>query len=57
MLENTFKVSLREQSLDATDALATALCHFYQSRSLFAGGKRYGGWDSFIADNPNRVKK
>ncbi len=57
MLENTFKVSLSEYSLDATDALATALCHFYQSQSLFAGGKRYGGWDSFIANNPDRVKK
>lgn len=57
MLKSTFKNPFANQSLDATDALATAVCHFYQSQSIFAGGKKYGGWDSFISENPNRIKK
>lgn len=57
MLSNILKRPLENQSLDATDALATAVCHFYQSQSIFGNTKRYGGWDSFIADNPDRIKK
>lgn len=42
--------------LDATDALATAVCHFYQ-RKPGIEQKSYGSWSSFISDNPNRLKK
>lgn len=46
---------LRDEKLDATDALAVALCHHYQSsRPLSEGGKK--GWESFIRNNPGRVK-
>lgn len=42
--------------LDATDALAAALCHHYEStRPLPA--KSSGGWKEFIARNPDRVKR
>lgn len=47
--------------LDATDGLAAALCHYYQSggkqasNSKTASGKG-GGWKSFIKENPGRVK-
>ena len=41
--------------LDATDALAAALCHFYESsKPLKASGPR--SWKEFIAKNPDRVK-
>lgn len=42
--------------LDATDALAAALCHFYEtSRPVPAGGGAKS-WKEFIAKNPDRVK-
>jgi crossover junction endodeoxyribonuclease RuvC len=41
--------------LDATDALAAALCHFYEtSRPVMAKGP--SSWKEFIAKNPGRVK-
>ncbi|MDE5728494.1 MAG: crossover junction endodeoxyribonuclease RuvC [Duncaniella sp.] len=41
--------------LDATDALAAALCHFYESsKPAIATGPR--SWKEFIAKNPGRVK-
>jgi crossover junction endodeoxyribonuclease RuvC len=39
--------------LDATDALAVALCHHYQKgNNAKAGGK---SWGKFLADNPSKV--
>ncbi|WP_295727720.1 crossover junction endodeoxyribonuclease RuvC [uncultured Muribaculum sp.] len=41
--------------LDATDALAAALCHFYESKKpAIARGPK--SWKEFIARNPGRVK-
>lgn len=41
--------------LDATDALAAALCHFYES-SKPPAAKGPSSWKEFIAKNPSRVK-
>ena len=42
---------------DASDALAVALCHHYQTHSFIsAGARKIKGWDDFIAKNPGRVK-
>lgn len=57
MISKTLKVDLDPKYLDATDALAIALCHYYQSSSPLAGVKSSGDWKSFIESNPNRVKK
>lgn len=44
-----------EIELDATDALAVALCHFYESsKPAIAKGPK--SWKDFIAKNPDRVK-
>lgn len=41
--------------LDATDALAAALCHFYESsRPHTSSGP--SSWKEFIAKNPSRIK-
>lgn len=41
--------------LDATDALAAALCHFYESKKpAIARGPK--SWKDFIAKNPDRVR-
>lgn len=42
--------------LDATDALAAALCHFYES-SRPQTDKGCRSWKEFIAKNPDKVKK
>lgn len=54
MLSNILDFKVDDYYLDATDALATALCHFYQSGSVLKGQKRYNDWSSFLKDNPNR---
>ena len=42
--------------LDATDALAAALCHFYESAKPATGSKA-SSWKAFIAQNPDKVRK
>ncbi len=54
MLSNILKRPIKIESLDATDALATAICHYYQSSSVLAGKKRYNDWSEFIKDNPDK---
>ncbi len=41
--------------LDATDALAAALCHFYESGKPAVA--KSSSWKDFIAKNPDKVKK
>ena len=53
MLVHILKIKNLPEPLDATDALATAVCHHYQSNSP-TGGKKYSGWDSFLKNNPNK---
>lgn len=42
------------QLLDATDALAAALCHFYESKKPFKSSG-HKSWKDFVAHNQNRV--
>ena len=42
--------------LDATDGLAAALCHFYQTNRPVSD-KKYNGWKDFVAKNQDKVKK
>lgn len=42
--------------LDATDGLAAAVCHFFQSNSPVSD-KKYSGWKDFISKNPGKIKK
>jgi crossover junction endodeoxyribonuclease RuvC len=55
MLRNILKFSEEDIKLDATDGLAAALCHFYQSNKPVAG-KSYNSWKDFISKNPKRVR-
>ncbi len=54
MLGNVLQFGIDDYYLDATDALAAAVCHFYQSGSMLKGQKRYSDWGSFLKDNPGR---
>ena len=42
--------------LDATDALAAALCHFYES-SRPTTAKGASSWKEYVASHPSKVKK
>ncbi|MBX2911829.1 MAG: crossover junction endodeoxyribonuclease RuvC [Cyclobacteriaceae bacterium] len=53
MLMGLFKFKETPKLLDATDALAVALCHHYQNGA--DKGKK-GTWATFIKENPGRVK-
>lgn len=57
MLSKILKTPLNEKYLDATDALATAVCHYYQSTNRIGGGKTTKSWSTFMKDNPDRVAK
>jgi crossover junction endodeoxyribonuclease RuvC len=58
MLQLTLNIEKKPVYFDATDALAVALCHFYQSNSpLAVKGKALKGWGDFIAKNEERVRK
>ncbi|MBS1627818.1 MAG: crossover junction endodeoxyribonuclease RuvC [Bacteroidetes bacterium] len=57
MLQQILFIEKKPQYFDATDALAVALCHHYQSSSALAKlGKGFKGWDDFIKKNPGRIK-
>ncbi len=55
MLNSILDVNLKDQYLDATDALGAAVCHYHQSNGV-VGKKKYTGWDAFIKDNPGKIK-
>jgi crossover junction endodeoxyribonuclease RuvC len=52
---NILKFSNKDIILDATDGLAAALCHFYQSNKPVSD-KSYNSWKDFINKNPKMVK-
>ena len=56
MIQKTLKVGLDPKYLDATDALAIALCHHYQMTNPLAGTGGKTDWKKFLADNPERIK-
>lgn len=59
MLQQTLKIEDKPKYFDATDALAVALCHHYQTSSPLAkaGGGNFKGWGDFIAKNEAKVVK
>ncbi|HAH36829.1 MAG TPA: crossover junction endodeoxyribonuclease RuvC [Algoriphagus sp.] len=56
MLQTLFKLEELPKMLDATDALAVALCHHFHEGRVQTRG-RSAGWKSFIEENPDRIKK
>ena len=56
MVEKTLGVQLEPRFLDATDALALAMCHYYSLSSPLSAGGSSGSWEKFVADHPDRIK-
>ncbi|MFT5723349.1 MAG: crossover junction endodeoxyribonuclease RuvC [Bacteroidia bacterium] len=57
LLKSLLKFDEIPKNLDATDGMAAALCHYFQgSGPKISGSKNYGSWNSFLTDNPGRIK-
>ena len=56
MVEKTLGISFKPEHLDATDALAIALCHYYQLESPLSQASGSGSWAKFLEAHPERVK-
>ncbi len=64
MLQHILKIEGDVRFMDATDAVAVALCHHYQGRTAAlkadtqpkTKAKKANSWESFIAMNPDRIK-
>jgi crossover junction endodeoxyribonuclease RuvC len=56
ILKNLLKINELPEYLDATDGLAVAVCHHFQNGMPELGDKKFGGWESFVAQNQERVR-
>lgn len=57
MLQQLLNFSHNPKHMDASDALAVAVCHHFQQNSLIAAaGSKVNGWKDFLAKNPGRIK-
>jgi crossover junction endodeoxyribonuclease RuvC len=53
MLMQIFSIKEMPRLLDASDALAVAVCHHYQNGALKSKSK---SWEAFLKDNPDKIK-
>lgn len=54
MLMQIFNLRELPKLLDASDALAVAVCHHYQKGSV---GSKSRSWESFLKENPEKMKR
>lgn len=54
MLLNVLKIETGPRYLDATDACAVAVCHYYQNKAI-KSTTSYKGWKEFVASNEDRI--
>ncbi|HMU08617.1 MAG TPA: crossover junction endodeoxyribonuclease RuvC [Ferruginibacter sp.] len=58
MLQQILAFKDDPKHFDATDALAVAVCHHFQQKTITTGdNSKVSGWKDFIAKNPGKVKK
>ncbi len=69
LLSHLFALDLEGEKLDATDALAVAMCHYFQTsrlpqtkgnmgvgvKSATKTKKNKGGWEAYLRQNPGKV--
>lgn len=54
MLRHLFVITEAPDSLDATDGLAVAVCHYFQKRNAITE-KRFSGWKAYLSSHPERA--
>jgi crossover junction endodeoxyribonuclease RuvC len=58
MLQTLLSFKANPKQLDASDALAVAMCHHFQCNSpIGKTGKGVKGWEEFMKKNPARIVK
>ena len=69
MLQRILRLEAELPAYDASDALAVAICHFFQYRTATllgeemkpakkdARAKKAGSWEAFIRQNPDKIQK
>ncbi len=59
MLQKILKIPQENMlpELDATDGVAAAMCHFYQTLGVQTEGAKYKDWKDFAQKNQNKIKK
>ena len=57
LMEKTLRTTLDGKFLDASDALAIAMCHFYQLTSPLVDTVSSRNWKSFVEAHPGRVRE
>lgn len=56
MLQRILNFNEEPASMDATDAIAVAVCHHFQSSVINSSGIKLNGWKDFLVKNPGRSK-
>lgn len=56
IVEKTLGINIDAKHLDATDALAIAMCHYYQLTNPLTSKLTSTSWETFIKANPDRIK-
>ena len=56
ILSRTLSTEFQPKFLDATDALAIAMCHFYQLVNPLTDTESSTSWEKFIKSHPDRLK-
>lgn len=57
LVQKLLGISCPQKYTDATDALAIALCHAYERTSITSVSGKSTSWESFVKNNPEKVKK
>ncbi|MGB1037096.1 MAG: crossover junction endodeoxyribonuclease RuvC [Bacteroidia bacterium] len=58
MVQALLKLEKGHSKLDASDAVAVAICHHFMAGSAQSTGKSksYSSWSNFVNQNPNKLK-
>ena len=56
IIGKTLGIEIHEKFLDASDALAIAMCHYYSSCSVLPTFSASNSWEKFLKEHPERIK-
>ncbi|PKP41011.1 MAG: crossover junction endodeoxyribonuclease RuvC [Bacteroidetes bacterium HGW-Bacteroidetes-10] len=56
LLMNILNTGIKPEFYDASDGLAVALCHYYQTSGPVVAKSSSKSWESFVKSNPERIK-